>query len=224
MDCSICYYAAKHLIVLFLTGTQRWRQTEPLHKTCLIFSNILSLQFSTPATNFQIQIQLFFCQFRTIAGESIRIIWKENKSDRWMKIWQKSESKTLKLSTSASHSHAEMTDSGLLEQQLLPCDKHPFIAHMTSVLLSFCFLCNSCLLISVVYLKKYLWRVTWIINRVKRIRQRRCSMIHFSTNTTANITAWNTVIITIAMENPMSVKRVFYQIIRVKQYNHEVSY
>lgn len=24
------------------------------------------------------------------------------------------------------------------------------------------------------------------------------------------------------MENPMSVKRVFYQIIRVKQYNHEV--
>lgn len=49
-------------------------------------------------------------------------------------------------------------------------------------------------------------------------------MIHFSTNTTTNITAWNAVIITIAMENPMSVKRVFYQIIRVKQYNHKVSY
>lgn len=142
-----------------------------------------------------LQIQVVFCTHiqktcealrRTIAGESIRIIWKENKSDRWMKIWQKSESKTLKL--------------------------------------SFCFLCNSCLLISVVYFKNYLWRVTWIINRVKRICQRRCSMIHFSTNTTANITAWNTVIITIAMENPMSVKRVFYQIIRVKQYNHKVSY
>lgn len=177
-----------------------------------------------------LQIQVVFCthiqktcEALRRTGESIRIIWKENKSDRWMKIWQKSESKTLKLSISASHSHAEMTDSGLLEQQLLPCDKHPFIAHITSVLLSFCFLCNSCLLISVVYLKNYLWRVTWIINRVKD-SQRRCSMIHFSTNTTANITAWNTVIITIAMENPMSVKRVFYQIIRVKQYNHKVSY
>lgn len=248
MDCSICYYAAKHLILLFLTGTQtevtpKWTASQNmLNFLQHIVTPILytSHQLSNSASSFFCQFRqqksqrrhsnvvvtynthwpqtgkddrLSFlwclCKFkssfartykktcealrRTTAGESIRIIWKENKSDRWMKIWQKSESKTLKLSTSTSHSHAEMTemtDSGLFEQQLLPCDKHPFIAHITSVLLSFCFLCNSCLLISVVYLKNYLWRVTWITNRVKRICQRRCSMIHFSTNTTTNITAW----------------------------------
>lgn len=122
---------------------------------------------------------------RTTAGESISIVWEEQIRPLNENL-TKSESKTLLLSISTSHSHAERTDPGLTQQ---PC------SHNLCFILSFCFLCDSCLLISVVYLKNPLWQVTWIINRFKCTCQRHCSMIHFSTNANANTPAWITVII-----------------------------
>lgn len=53
-----CYHAATYLIVSFLNSEQKRRPTDPLGETCFTFSDILSLQFSTPATKFS-----FFWKF-----------------------------------------------------------------------------------------------------------------------------------------------------------------